>query len=201
MARIDIMTRMARLGLKILSRIRTVMGRHGKVVALLTIPLIVNGAIWAGLVVPRQRALENQQSIRAFVELKPRMEAFLQESHQLLVGWEGTRAMGRDASAAMEIIERLAGRHRVEITDLQADRRRREEARPAGKRSKRRESASSTVPLEVSLRGRFYQLAHWMSDLEAQAGLRIESWTLTSAEQTDVDYQLTVQLVALLEKA
>ena len=183
------------------SNLRGLITEHRQWVALV-VPLLVNGAMWLAVVMPRHQALQRHEGAQGLIALKPRFVALLEESQRLLMEGSGSANLtGNDASAAMQVIERLAGRCRLEIAEMRAGERSQADAGRGRRGRGRTEPAASTVPIDVSLSGRFQKLANWMSDVEGEGGLRIDSFTLTSAEQPDGDHQLTVKLSVLLGAA
>ena len=92
----------------------------------------------------------------------------------------------------MPAIKKLAGRHHVQVQQLNVSGAMAESADhgtlPAGK----------TVPVELEATGRFSQLARWMSDVERQSGLQVDSWDLVPAKAAGQSYRLTVKMTALL---
>ena len=160
-------------------------------VVLLGLPLALNVVMWRTLVVSQQRQLEAWQGEQRLSELKPKLTALLAESRGMVNELERTRVTRDDPSVVMQVLQRLAERHRVQIKELSAQ----------GQRSETPASGASSVPLDLQVTGRFTKLAHWMSDLEAQPDVQIDSWTLEPSKDLDVPHQLTVHLTAFLGEA
>lgn len=160
-------------------------------VVLLALPLVLNLVIWRGLVVSQQRKLEAWRGEQRLSELQPKLTALLTESREMLNELEQTRLPRNDSSEVMQVLQRLAERHRVQIKELSAE----------GQHSEPSGPGASTVPLDLQVSGRFNKLAHWISDVEAQADLQIDSWALEPAKDLDAPHQLTVHLTAYLGEA
>ena len=175
--------------------------RYGPTALVLTLPLIINSLIWRQLTIPQQVKLQEWRDQQRFVELKPKFEAVLLEAQKTLGHWEQTSFSKEDPSAAMETIERLAGHHRLEIKGIHL--REQEPARPGAEQTKQDSSFFTTMSLNLNVAGSFDRLARWMNDIEAQSGLRIDSWKLASAtvsKQTPrLDVDITVFLGTVLE--
>ena len=174
--------------------VQALVARDGRWIALMAIPLVVNSVAWVTLVVPQRRELEVWRETQTVTELKPKLESLLAESHQMVTDWRRTAFTNDDPSAVMQAIQRLAGQHHVQIKELSASQAAVGHTAPLG-------STSSVMPLELEVTGRFSQLAHWISDVEAQAGLQIDSWKLSSEEGADQFRRLTIKMSAFLQGA
>ena len=169
----------------------------------LLIPLAANLVVWGVLYGPQKRRLESWREAQLLVEQKPRMEALLRESREVQSGWESTRFSKKDPSAVVEVIQQLAGRHGVEITHIQT-----QGASSKGKGavpSKQKAAPSaravggfSTVAVQLEAVGNFGKLARWMSDVETQYGLQIDSWSMTAGNEAGQPSRMTLQITAFL---
>lgn len=149
---------------------------YGAWALVLAVPLLVNGAIWATLVIPQQRQERAWRARRAMTELKPKLETLVTTSHRLVAEAERSGEAPRDPAAAIQLVQRLADRQHLRLSTLKA----------GGK------AAPTTVGVEAS--GRFSKLARWLGDVEAQPGLLIESWHMTPGEQPGEPARATVAL-------
>ena len=161
--------------------------------ALFAVPLIVNGLLWAALVRPPQQQLHQWRDTEALTELKPRLESLLTESHRMLMDWERTAFTNDDPAAVTQAIEQLVGRHHVQRAEINT-----KSNEATGLHSAHGMTAMS---LTVGVKGRFSKLAHWMSDVEAQSGLQVDSWELSAGEKPGDLHTLTVNLTAFLRGA
>ena len=147
-------------------------------------PLAVNLAVWALLVAPAQRRVAASRSARSLLELKPQLESLLRRSNQLLMSWDRTVRTGDDPAASTALLERLADQHHLQLTKLSGRQ----------SRSEGTGASASTMPVELEVVGRFSKLARWLGDVEAQPGLRIESWNMTPGGQFGGPAHATVKL-------
>jgi len=154
-------------------------------------PLILNGLIWSLLVRPPQWQLAQWRNAQSLTELKPKLDALLTESRRMLMDWERTAFTNDDPAAVTQAIERLAGRHHVQIVAINTK-------QDSSERSTREMTATS---LTVDASGRFSKLAHWMSDVGTQSGLQVDSWTMTAGNKPGDPHKLTVNLTAFLRGA
>ena len=154
--------------------------------ALFAAPLAINFLVWGVLVRPPQQQARRWRDARALAELKPDLDWLLAESHRMLMDAERTGFTSDDPSAVTQAIDRLAGLHRVTLGKIDTK---------WDQEKGRRDTAMS---LTVDVRGRFSKLAHWMSEVEAQSGLQIESWTLSAGEKPGDLHTLTVNLTAFI---
>ena len=161
--------------------------------ALFAVPLILNGLLWAVLVRPPQQQLHQWRDTEALTELKPRLDSLIAESHRMLMDWERTAFSSDDPAAVTQAIDQLVGRHHVQRAEINT---KNDESKGAlGGRG------ASEMSLTVGVTGRFSKLAHWMSDVEAQSGLQVDSWTLSAGEKPGDLHTLTVNLTAFLRGA
>jgi len=163
-------------------------------VALLLAPLVLNGVVWSVFVHPRQRQVARWQDAHTLAALKPKLDALLTQSHDALMEWDRTDFTSEDPSAVTQTIERLARLHRVQLGQVNAKPGEASEHAHAPKGM----TASS---LTVDVTGRFGKLAQWMSDLERQSGLQVESWTLAAGDKPGDPHKLTVNVTAFLRGA
>jgi len=175
-------------------KLRTVIASAGWIVALLTIPLVVNLVMWRTLVIPQRQQLQILRDEQRLDALRPTLERLLAESRRMLKQVEAAHFTTDDPTAVMQLVQWLAQRHHVQIKDLSAQG---QSQRPTKDASPR----LSTLPIELAVTGRFSKLAHWLSDMESQVGLQVDAWTLTSGKEPDAAHQLTVHLTAFLEEA
>lgn len=171
--------------------------RYGPAALLLTLPLIVNSVIWGNLTVPQREKLQEWRDQQRFIELKPKFEAVLLESQKTLGHWEQTSFSKEDPSAAMETIERLAGHHRLEIKGIHL--REKESNQPGAEQTKQDNPFFTTMSLNLNVAGSFDRLARWVNDIEAQSGLRIDSWKLASATASKQTPRLDVNITVFLK--
>lgn len=153
---------------------------------MLSLPLAVNLLVWRGVLVPQQRHRQALRQALAATEVKPALETALGEGHQLLAAWKATGFSASDPAAVMQTIQRLAGRHGLQIKELHGG---------------SQHAAGETMPLELEVAGRFSKLAHWLSDVEQCAGLHIDTWTLTPGPEPGAPHRLTIKLTANLRAA
>lgn len=157
--------------------LRTVATQYGRWLGLLAVPLLVNGFVWMFVVRPHQRQLEAWRQTTTVAALKPQLEALLTEGHRLAMDWTRTEFSSNDPTAVTQTIQRLGERHHVRINALSVK--------------------GDHVDLEAL--GNFGKLSRWMSEVEAQSGLQIESWTLTPDTEFDRPHRLAVSLTAFLK--
>ena len=151
---------------------------YGKWVVLFAIPLVVNVALWAIYVSPQKKQLENVRRNDAMYTLVPKAERLLKESHQATVAWERSGPPRGDASTAIQSIRRLADQHSVQLRELAAER------------------GSNSPLVNVQASGRFSRLALWLSAMERQPGLQVESWSVVS---DGGELKLTAEVTAVLK--
>jgi len=159
------------------------------------IPLAVNIAVWRVLVVPQQASLRAWRNTRVLTELQPKLAALLSQAHQTLAEWQRTSFASNDPSAVMQAVRQLAGRHHVEVRELNVS----GAAAPTAEHGAL--PVKGTVPIEFEATGRFNRLARWMSDVERQSGLQVDAWELTPATAADQSCRLTVKMTAFLQGA
>ena len=173
---------------------RSLTSRYGPGLAVVIIPLAVNVAVWRALVVPQQVTLRAWQNAQVLTELQPKLEALLSDSRQTLTEWRRTTFASDDPSAVMQVVQRLAGHHHVELKQLSASGAVVSAAHAAL-------PSQGAVPMEVEATGRFGQLARWLSEVETQSGLQVDAWDLAPAKAADQSYRLTVKLTGFLREA
>ena len=169
----------------------------GPWLALLAIPLLVNGLLWHLLVRPEQATLQSLRDAHTLTALRPKLEALLAESHQLVTEWQRTSFSAGDPSTPMQTIQRVAGLHRVKIEQITAMGQAAAQA-PTGQTQSSPVPGYTTMPIELEVIGRFSKLAHWMSAIESQAGLQVDSWMITPGTGSNNAHRLHVALTALL---
>ena len=172
-------------------RVSSFVRSYGLWAGVMVVPLLINGVVWATLVLPQQKALRSWRESQELAGFKPELEALLAEGHRTLMDWERTGFVAGDPAAVTQAIQQIAGRHRIHVTGIETK---------AGAEKTERVAGYSTVALDVKADGHFSKLAHWMSELEAQSGLQVDSWTITAADESGKPHELTVSLTAFLRE-
>lgn len=156
-------------------------------VLVLSLPLAVNVLVWRGLVAPSQHRRDTLRQALMATEIKPALESALVQSHETLAAWQATTFTASDPAAVMQTLQRLAGRHGVQIKTLEG--------------GSQQMEAAATMPLDLEVTGRFNRLARWLSDVERCAGLQVESWTIAPGVESGQPHELTIKLTAQLGAA
>jgi hypothetical protein len=183
------------------------LARQGLWVAVLLGPLIVNAVVHAALVAPQQATVRAWQETQWLLQQKPKLETLLAQSHHLLSDWGHTSFTIEDPAEPVQVIQRLAGRHRVRVVSAKTGEQEFSDS-VKGRRGKRRRAGSpdpsasgvSITPLVVEVTGSFGRLAQWLSDIETHAGFQIESLELAPEDALNLPHRLTLKLTARLER-
>ena len=163
---------------------------YGFWVVVIVAPMIFNGFVWAMLVRPQEARVSTWRQAHELAALKPKLEGLLTDSHRAFMDWERTGFVASDPAAVTQAVQRIAGRHRIQIKEVNT---KAETGKaPAG---------FTTASLDVKATGHFSKLAHWMGELEAQSGLQIDSWTMAASSEPGKPHELTVNLTAFLREA
>ena len=160
-------------------------------VAVLVGPFLVNGALWLCLVRPQRAALRAWRDVQAVTEIKPRLEASLAESQQALLEWEKTSQLGGEASSVRPTVQQSAERYGLQVNKISVQER-------GGWQGRGPVSGLSPLSLELDVTGNFGKVARWMSDLETQSGMQIDSWTLTAGADPGEPHKLAIKLTAFV---
>ena len=169
---------------------------YGPWLALLSLPVFLNGFLWGHFTFPAEAKFHNWRDAAQFFEYKPKLEALLREADGLLKSWQEKNFGKEDPSAAIQVIERLAGKNRIEIKKVDlAD----ESGKHAEKPPKPALPQISTVSLSLEVAGSFDKLARFMSDVENETGLQMEAWNMTSTTASDQPHRLTMTITAFLQ--
>ena len=174
---------------------RELTSRSGRWAALLVLPLLVNGLAWKKWVGEREE-LRAWRDTQVLADIRPAFSALLTRSEQMIAAWKRNGFSREDPAAAMQQLQRLGGRHYVHITQMSATGQ--HTSAPTGRPASLLPTIS-TIPLELAVTGAFGQLARWMSDVEAQPGLQIDSWTLEPDKEVGQLDRFTVHLSAFLQ--
>ena len=161
--------------------------------AVLIVPVALNVWLWRAVVVPQQRETQTWRDTEVFLTWKPKLSSSITDSHRLVMDWQRSVFSSADPSAVMQTLRRLAGECHVQMDEMNASGVNRGETARMG--------SFSTMPLELKLAGSFGQLAHWMNAVERQAGLQLDSWTITGTQAPGERHQAAVKLTALLRGA
>ena len=180
--------------------LQTVIRSYGIWIALLAVPLVVNGVIWTTMVVPQRTQLTAWRDTQRLTKIKPTLESALSESHRMLVDVERTGFASDDPSAVMQAVQRLAGLHRVQIKEVSAQGQQARTAQTA-KSADHSIPGFAAMPMDLQVTGHFSKLGRWISAVEAQSGLQIDSLAITAGKEPGEPHQLTVHLTAFLREA
>ena len=164
---------------QVAARVRAGLTRYGRLGLLLLLPCLVNALTWSVLAAPQRHALTRWREVEGFAETQPALEALFQESQQFLGSWEAGRVSQTDAAAVTQSIQRLGERYRADIQRVRID--------------------SHDVEVEAS--GGFGKLGHWLSAVEQQPAVRVDTWTVTPNEEPGHPHRLMLSATAFLERA
>ena len=174
--------------------LRIVLQSYGRWALVFAVPLAANLLLWRVLVEPQRASVRNARDAQAIATLKPKLEALTNESRQLRAKSGQTAFTQDDPSSVMQMVQRLAARHKVAVKELSSK-------GQTEKTPGRSIAGYSTVPIDLQVSGRFNQLAHWISAVESQPGLQVESWTLAPGKDAADPTSLTVVLTAFLRNS
>ena len=146
--------------------------------AWLLAPLFVNAALWWGWIAPQRARVQQWRQARQLAQLRPDLETLVQQSDQALQEWRRGLFPSNDPQAAMQLLQKIADRHRVRLSGLQV------------------QSASAPIALEAA--GSFSQVANWIGELETVSGLQLEQWTVTAAAEPGQPHQAKLSLSAVM---
>jgi len=172
--------------------------------ALATAPLIVCAVIWGGWVVPQRQRVQEFETIKAILAMRPQLDRLIVEQRELLREWDQTAWTVQDAGNVLPGIERLADRNFVKLEALHGGGMKSGSAN--AKSGSRNVSLGSsvaghrTMTLEAKAGGPFSRLAYWMSELEQQSGLQIDEWTIKGSEGPREPHELNIKMTAFLRE-
>ena len=160
-------------------------------------PLVLNLFLWRSFVTPQQGRLRQSVEGRTLAEAKPKLEALLGKSQQLLKNWKQSAFSKEDPAQAMQVIQKIGMKHHVQIQEI----------RSAGQQASQNSSAEakqaipgfSEMPVELEVKGSFGKLVRWLGDIENESGLEVESWEIVPAKYPDEPHKLMVDLKVLLQ--
>lgn len=172
--------------------------RYSPWVALGLLPLFLNGLIWKNFTLPSQVALREWRDKQRLIQLKPELARLSEQSQPIIDEWQETGFVKEDPSASVQMIQKLADRHRIEIQQIHL-------------KDQQTEKSSSnqkelTIPgfsighLHVEVKGSFDKLARWISDVEVEKYLILESWNLESSKNAAEGHLLTAEIAVLLKE-
>lgn len=169
---------------------------YGPWLALAALPLALNIVLWRGVVQPQAQELRAWRDLKLFAALQPRLVANLGESHRAVMAWQRTVFSITDPSAVMQTVRRLADQFHVQVGEMTT-----KGAMQGAMKTEPMAASYSTMPLELQASGSLSKLARWMSAVEQQAGLQLDSWTITGATEPGQPHHLAVKLTAILRGA
>jgi len=154
---------------------------------LILIPLLFNALVRFAIFEPLQKRLGSLQTRYAFVQDRPRLEAALRQSDELLQSWAQGVFPAGDTAAVNAAIERLAKQYHLQVGRVQG--------KVTGQSPV---PGISTESLDVELAGSFHKLARWVGDVEAHPGFQIESFTFTPGKESNLLVHVTGKMTALM---
>ena len=164
----------------------------------LILPIAVNLIVWNAVVRPERLNLKTWRDTRSLTQIRPELETLLGQSGQMIAQWENSIYKKDDPSAAMQMIQRLATENRVQVKGIQT---KLYEETPSSARKGNNALGLTEMPVDIAVVGSYAKLAKWLSDLEAQRSLQINSWTLQPSTDADRLLHLTLRVTVLLRGA
>ncbi len=186
------------------STLRMKLAASGRWLALLTLPLLVNAGLWLTVVRPQRAALQTARNAQAVTTLKPKLQALVADSDHVMTDLERTDFTSDDPTKVTQAVQQLAGVHRLHVKTITTT-----GAQDVSIVKKVMPHATapsvaglSTLPIDVEVTGSFGKLAHWVSDLETQSGLQVDSWVMRRSEEGAThSCSMMVKLIAFMHRA
>ncbi len=178
---------------------------HSPRLQLLCIPIAVNLIVGGVVYLPQRARLRRWQEARMLVEEKPKLEGLLHQSREVIASWEPTRFSKKDPAAVVETLQRMAGRHDLQVKNIRtggssrAGTQKRKNGEASGRSAPAKAGGFSTVAVDLDLAGSFSRLTRWIDEVESQYGLRIDSWSMTGDREPGQPMQMAARLTAFLE--
>lgn len=170
-------------------------GRHFFLLGLLLVPLVVNFLVFQFFLKPRRQEVKNLQGLTSLVKLKPRIEALIAESNELMAQKVAKVEPGRDVNPVLKEIRGLAREHKVEVRELRV----RTETGGGKAGAQGTEVAGyKKVSVSMDMAGNYSRIARWLAALDRKMEIRVEDFTLEPSSAGDC--QLRLDLVILLRK-
>ena len=160
-------------------------------------PLLVNVLIWKSWALPQTARLRAGEEMKKMTVLQPKFEALLGEMHQLLGDWKKSVFTKDDPSRAMQVIQKLGALSHVDIKEIRSKGQKFSEKKPGQANADL--SGYSEVSMDLEVRGSFGRLMRWMSEVEKQGGLEIDSWKIVPGEKPDEPHKLTLGINVFLK--
>lgn len=151
--------------------------QYGGLALALAAAVGLNAALWACFVLPQRAKVDAWLEAKRMAESKPKLEALLTQSRALLQDGQQVQFTRQDPAVVMQTLQRLAGTHRVQVTQLQT-----EGQDGRSPKEERALAGLTSMPLRLQLAGSFSKLARWISAVESQPEFQIESLTLAPSE-------------------
>ena len=161
-------------------------------------PLVLNLFLWGSFAAPQQGRLRKSVEIERMAEAKPKLEALLRQSQQRLKSWRQSAFSKEDPAQAMQVIQKIGMKHHVQIQEIRS-RGQQSSSDLSSAEAKRAIPGFSEMSVELEVKGSFGKLLRWLSDIENQSGLEIESWEIIPAKYPDEPHRLAVDLTVLLQ--
>jgi len=149
--------------------------RRGAIVAaIVAIPLALNLVVWAGFTRPARARVQAWRDSRGLAKLKPTLEALLADSGSVIEQGRQIRFTRQDPAGPTQALQRLAGEHRLTVKAIRSGSQETDGASTKDAASKI--EGLTAMPIELTVVGSFAKIARWISDVEAEPGLQVESW-------------------------
>ena len=156
------------------------------------LPTGLNLALWWAVIGPQHSRIAQWEQARRMAQARPQLESLIAQSDQTLESWRREAGTPGDPQAVMQTLQRLADRHRVQLSDLNV-----RAASPAPGLPLSKAEGTAKAPIELEAGGSFHQLANWIGELETVPGMRLEQWTLTAASEPGQPHRAKLSLSAL----
>jgi hypothetical protein len=141
------------------------------------IPIVINLLALHAFVEPLKKKVADLGSLAALVELKPRMEALIAESNELMAQRVVKSLLSNDAGVALTEIRELAKIHKLEVKELHI---KNAETTQGSPRDKALEAAGfKKIELSLDITGHYSKIARWLASLDQKMAIRVDDFTLT----------------------
>lgn len=161
------------------------------------VPLFVNLFFWEIGTVPSEARFRSLQTTLKLAEMKPELESLLTEGARLLAEGEEQSFVREDPAMGMKELQKLAGDFGVQIKEIRMNEAPSLEVMAAA--AKKPAPDFMKIPVELEVAGTYNKLIGWMSAVEKEPSLQIETWSLASPKKQEETTRLSMNLSVIFK--
>ena len=158
------------------------------------VPMVINLLVLNAFVEPLKKKVAGLRSLAELVELKPRMEALISGSNELMSRRIVKGLLANDSGVVLKEVRELAKVHKIEVRELHIQN---PETAPQGATPDKvlESTGFKKVSLSLDMTGSYAKIARWLASLDQKMEIRVDDFTMTPFSSGGCELHLELKIL------